>query len=49
MTSDTIDAVYVKLADLLKGFEDEGITIPKLKNVAYYSDAEFDFDSSTKS
>jgi chemotaxis regulatin CheY-phosphate phosphatase CheZ len=47
--SDTITNVQIRLGDLLKGFEDDGITIKELKKVSFDPNAEFDFDSSAKS
>ena len=44
----TIDVVHGALAELLKGFEDDGITI-KARDAAFDPDAEFDFSRSAES
>jgi len=46
----TIDVVNGKISDLLKGFDDDGKVIGSIKReVAFDSNAEFDFDRSAKS
>lgn len=45
----TIATVHEKLAMLLKGFENDGIDLGKMRNVAFDPDAEFDFDRSAES
>ena len=46
---ETIDAVHLKLNDLLRGFQEEGISLRKVKQVAYDPEAEFDFNRSAES
>ncbi len=45
----TIDQVNVRLSELLSGFEDDGIDVSKLRDVAFDPNAEFDFDRSAQS
>lgn len=47
--SETITNVHIRLAELLKGFEEDGITIANLKKVAYDPNAEYDFEKSAES
>ncbi|MCD6308102.1 MAG: protein phosphatase CheZ [Candidatus Latescibacteria bacterium] len=45
----TIDQVNRRLSELLKGFEDEGIDLSQIRDVAFDPDAEFDFERSAHS
>lgn len=45
----TIDAVNVKLAELLSGFEEDGIDLSKIRQASFDPDAEFDFERSAES
>ncbi len=45
----TIENVYVKLSELLKGFEDDAFDFKNIKNVSFDPNAEFDFDRSAES
>lgn len=47
--SETITNVHIRLAELLKGFEEDGITISNLKKVAYDPNAEYNFEKSAES
>lgn len=47
--SETITNVHIRLAELLKGFEEDGITIANLKKVAYDPNAEYNFEKSAES
>lgn len=44
-----IDTVHIKLNDLLKGFQEDGITLSKVKEVAFDPNAEFDFSRAADS
>ncbi len=45
----TIDTVNVKINELLKGFDEDGLGAEKLRNVAFDPNAEFDFNRSRES
>jgi len=45
----TIDQVNNRLSELLRGFEDDGIDVGKMRDVAFDPDAEFDFERSAQS
>ena len=45
----TIDSVQIKLGELLRGFEEDGFELAKVRNFAFDPDAEFDFERSSES
>jgi|GEM_PF-7015239 chemotaxis regulatin CheY-phosphate phosphatase CheZ len=47
--SETIENVHYKIAELLSGFQDEGISLMDVKKVAFDPNAEYDFDRSAES
>ncbi len=47
--NDTIESVQIKLSDLLRGFEEDGLEISKVRNIAFDPNAEFDFERSSES
>ncbi|MFC1552889.1 protein phosphatase CheZ [Candidatus Latescibacterota bacterium] len=47
--SETIENVHIKIAELLSGFQDEGISLLDVKKAAFDPNAEYDFDRSAES
>ena len=47
--SETIENVHYKIAELLSGFQDEGISLMDVKKVSFDPNAEYDFDRSAES
>ena len=47
--SETIENVHFKIAELLSGFQDEGISLLDVKKAAFDPNAEYDFDRSAES